>query len=562
MHDAASLQITDGRKDTQCQNGTTYCEVLLDFNENQFEIWDVTDSTAPVVLSRTSYSNVGYVHSGWWSEDKQYIFVHDETDERNGGLNTTLRVFSVADLRAPTLAGTWTGPTRAIDHNGFVRGNRYYMSNYTRGLTVLDITDPANPAAVGRLDSYPAGDSSLFSGAWGAYPFLWSGSIAISDIDSGLYMAADQTRDVSAGRIEFSTDSFAATEGGQLQFSIQRAVGTQGTVSVAYELVHATADAGDYSPVTGLVQWADGDSSDRTIILDATGDGVAEPMEQLLVRLVNPTGGATLGNRNTASGWISDPNSTSVIEFDISTVSVTERGFATAIAVVQRTGSAVGSASVDVTVAGTATPGTDFQGPGTTTLNWADGDATPKWLEFNLIDDGVVEANETINLSLGNPVGATMGSISTFDIQLLDADGSNVAPNAIAGASQTRPSGSVVQLTGSGSNDPDGDNLTYLWQQTSGAPVTLANVNSADTSFTAPSVSSDTLLQFDLTVTDPGGLSDSASTSVTITSSTSGSGGNTAGGGGGGGGSGSPGPAVFLILLLLYGRRLTRTDAA
>ena len=141
MHDASSIIITDSRKDTQCVNGTTYCEVLLDFNEDQIELWDVTNPASPVLLNTggTSYANVGYVHSGWWSEDKQTIFVHDELDERNSGLATTLRAFSVADLRNPVLSGSWTGPTNAIDHNGFVRGNRYYMSNYTRGLTVLDI---------------------------------------------------------------------------------------------------------------------------------------------------------------------------------------------------------------------------------------------------------------------------------------------------------------------------------------------------------------------------------------------------------------------------------------
>jgi hypothetical protein len=32
MHDAASMIITDSRKDTQCVNATSYCELLFDFN--------------------------------------------------------------------------------------------------------------------------------------------------------------------------------------------------------------------------------------------------------------------------------------------------------------------------------------------------------------------------------------------------------------------------------------------------------------------------------------------------------------------------------------------------
>ncbi|MBT8100235.1 MAG: choice-of-anchor B family protein, partial [Gammaproteobacteria bacterium] len=96
MHDASSIIITDTRKDTQCINGTTYCEVLLDYNEDTIEIWDITNASSPVRLSTTPYANVGYVHSGWWSEDKQYLFVQDETDELNFNLQTTLRVFSMA----------------------------------------------------------------------------------------------------------------------------------------------------------------------------------------------------------------------------------------------------------------------------------------------------------------------------------------------------------------------------------------------------------------------------------------------------------------------------------
>ena len=126
MHDAASMIITDSRKDTQCANGSTYCEVLFDFNESSVDIWDVTQATSPVLLSRTGYPNSGYTHSGWPTEDKRFLFVHDELDEQRFQLGTTVRTLSLTDLRAPQLSSTWTAasPIRAIDHNGFVRGNR------------------------------------------------------------------------------------------------------------------------------------------------------------------------------------------------------------------------------------------------------------------------------------------------------------------------------------------------------------------------------------------------------------------------------------------------------
>ncbi|MGH8236459.1 MAG: choice-of-anchor B family protein, partial [Steroidobacteraceae bacterium] len=183
-HDLASFPVKDARKNTQCVNASTRpaCQVLTDFNERSVDVWDVSDPTARQLLMSQSYGNVGYTHSGWWTEDGRYLFVHDELDERDFGLNTTVRVFDMADLRNIQLAGSWVGPTRAIDHNGYVRGNRYYISNYSEGLTVLDITNPVAPVRAGFFDTFPATSEVGFVGAWGTYPFFASGTIAIGDI--------------------------------------------------------------------------------------------------------------------------------------------------------------------------------------------------------------------------------------------------------------------------------------------------------------------------------------------------------------------------------------------
>jgi hypothetical protein len=209
------------------------------------------------------------VHSGWWTEDRQFMFVHDELDEQGSGLNTTLRVFSLSNLNSPQLAGTWTGPTNAIDHNGFVRGNRYYMSNYKRGLTILDISNPASPVLTAHLDTYPFADNSGFSGAWGVYPYLSNGTIAVSDINSGVYLARDRSRDVAAGSLSFQSSSYGAVEGQTAGLTVTRTGSGAGAVSVDIESVHATADASDYTLQTTTLNWADGDSSTRTVAIAA-----------------------------------------------------------------------------------------------------------------------------------------------------------------------------------------------------------------------------------------------------------------------------------------------------
>ncbi len=547
MHDAASMTVTDARKNTQCVNASAsaYCDVLFDFNESTLDIWDITDPNNPVRLSQTPYGNSGYSHSGWWSEDKQYVLLQDELDERDRGLATTLRVFAISDLRNPTLAGTWTGPTNAIDHNGFVRGNRYYMSNYARGLTILDISNPTNPVTVGRFDSYPSGDSVGFPGAWGTYPYLPSGNVLISDIDSGFYVVDDNTLDVSQGSLAFTAQSYGADETQATSVTVQRTGGTADAIAVDWEIIHANTVAADIALASGTLNWAALDATDRTIDLGINNDGIAEGLERVIVKLTAPSGGATLMTPSMASVYISDPGSASKVEFSTASIAVTERGFGKAVAIVQRAGSANGLLRVDWSTGAGDASGSDYTGASSGTLTWSDGNADPKWIEFDIVDDGASEPTEYVDIDLANVVGGTIGTIDTLRLNILDGDGSNATPNAVAGSNQTVSSGAQVTLNGDGSNDPDGDTLTYDWIQTLGPTVTLNNADSASASFAAPTVSSDSLLRFELTVSDPTGLRDSAAVSVTVTAHAP----DPASSGGGGGAL-----SLWLLALLLLER--------
>ncbi|MEO8594966.1 MAG: OmpA family protein [Candidatus Solibacter sp.] len=89
----------------------------------------------------------------------------------------------------------------------------------------------------------------------------------------------------------------------------------------------------------------------------------------------------------------------------------------------------------------------------------------------------------------------------------------NSAPIANAGPDQTGTSAGTITLDGSGSYDPDGDAITYQWTQISGAGVTLSAPTAAKTTFTAAVGQT---YAFRLTVTDVGGLSNSATTRVAI----------------------------------------------
>jgi hypothetical protein len=141
-------------------------------------------------LSATTYPTASYVHSGWPTEDNRYVVVHDELDELRRGLNTHIYTLDIGSLVAPTLVTSYTGPLTATDHNGYTRGNRYYVSHYKRGLVIFDITNPTALTEIGSFDTYlsPSANTAGTDGNWGVYPFLPSGTILVSDIENGLFL--------------------------------------------------------------------------------------------------------------------------------------------------------------------------------------------------------------------------------------------------------------------------------------------------------------------------------------------------------------------------------------
>lgn len=165
-------------------------EILIGSNENEVVIVDVSDKENPVEISSITYSDIGYTHQGWFTEDFKYFLLGDELDERRKGINTRTIVFDFTDLDNPTFHFDYLGPTAAIDHNGYVKGNLFYQANYTAGVRVIDISNINGKefTEIGFFDTYPDNDNTSFNGAWNVYPYLPSGNIIISDINRGLFI--------------------------------------------------------------------------------------------------------------------------------------------------------------------------------------------------------------------------------------------------------------------------------------------------------------------------------------------------------------------------------------
>ena len=73
----------------------------------------------------------------------------------------------------------------SLAHNTHIMGDFAYISHYTVGVTVVDISDPTNLIEVAQYDTYPLNDNSSFHGCW--EPILsrrmeWSSPVIWRDI--------------------------------------------------------------------------------------------------------------------------------------------------------------------------------------------------------------------------------------------------------------------------------------------------------------------------------------------------------------------------------------------
>jgi hypothetical protein len=145
-----------------------------------------------------------------------------------------------------------------------------------------------------------------------------------------------------------------------------------------------------------------------------------------------------------------------------------------------------------------------------TTLNWstkfADSVTISGLGEVNPAGSLILSPEDTTSYTITatNETGQATADVTVTVVQV----DPNIAPIADAGRDQNISSNLVprtVTLDGSGSFDPDGDDITYTWVQTSGPPVVLSGADTATPSFTVEYGN----YTFKLVVTDEGGLSDS-----------------------------------------------------
>ncbi|MEG4323454.1 MULTISPECIES: Calx-beta domain-containing protein [unclassified Microcoleus] len=228
--------------------------------------------------------------------------------------------------------------------------------------------------------------------------------------------------------LQFSAPTFSVNENGTAvaAVTVTRTGGSEGAVSATVNLTNGTATApGDYTGTPIAVNFAAGDTAPKTITIPIVDDTLVEGTETVNLTLANPTGGATIGTQGTATLSIVDNDTLppSSLQFSAPTFSVNEDGTTSAAVTVTRTGSSTAAVSATVNLAnGSATAPADYNNS-PILVNFAAGDSAPKTVTIPIVDDTLVEGNETVNLTLASPTGgATIGTQGTATLNIVDND--------------------------------------------------------------------------------------------------------------------------------------------
>ena len=151
--------------------------------DGYFAVYDVTNKAQPVLLAQQNTPG-NFTHNTWLNDAGNVLLTTDEVN------NSYLTAYDISDLGNIQELNRFqvTPGSGSIVHNTHVINDYAVTSWYKDGVSITDVSRPENIVSVGRYDTYPQGTGGGFSGCWGVYPFLPSGTIVASDINNGLYV--------------------------------------------------------------------------------------------------------------------------------------------------------------------------------------------------------------------------------------------------------------------------------------------------------------------------------------------------------------------------------------
>jgi len=258
--------------------------------------------------------------------------------------------------------------------------------------------------------------------------------------------------------------------------NVLRSGTTSGVASVNCVVDGGTATGADYSFDDAIANFADG-ASVGTCQLDI---GANAGGKTLILGFASPSGftGGAGSPAQTTLTITEQPTGT--IQFTSSSYTVTEGAGAVANVTVSRTGGSAGAAQVtcNTVVSGsTATVGVDYDAT-SDVLTWDAGQMGNRTCTIPIVNDGVVEPTEIVNLSLTGVSGATLGTPNTAVLTIFDDDGTGILQFTSATYTGTESGGAItitVQRTGGTSGSVSVQYATSNGTATAGSDYTAAS---------------------------------------------------------------------------------------
>jgi uncharacterized repeat protein (TIGR01451 family) len=315
--------------------------------------------------------------------------------DAQGGVGQALRGTVVADSQGNVTGGTLVGPDQEPDN--LLGGSIDVQSD---GAVLAQIVTPQRSLVV-HGTMLPSRDQIF------AVNDLFTAGAALGILS--LVKAAPPP----PSTVQFRSATARVAEGGTARIMVDRGGATTTLVSVAYRV-----NGGDAAGQTGVLTFLPGETS-RPFTLTIPQDRLRTGDQTMTVGLFDPTGGATLGARATATVTVGDDEA--VVQLERTEYTVTE-GTATATITAVRTGSTATAFSVGYSVTpGTAIPDGDFT-PVTGTLSFPAG-TVRRTFTVPILNDTLVDGDRTVLVTLGAPVGnAVLGSPASAVLTVRDND--------------------------------------------------------------------------------------------------------------------------------------------
>ncbi|NCS13509.1 MAG: hypothetical protein GPJ08_21625, partial [Microcystis aeruginosa G13-09] len=386
----------------------------------------------------------------------------------NGG--SGLQIIDISNPAAPTFKGNYD--TSGYAYGVQIVGNYAYVADYEGGLQILDVSDFTNPStstvtlAVSPSSVTEDGTTNL------VYTFTRSGvttnpltvnytiggtatngtdytsiptSVTFAANSATATVIVDPTADTTVESdetvaltlatgtgytvgtttavtgtilnddlpsITLAVSPSSVTEDGtaNLVYTFTRSGVTTNALTVNYTLGGTATLNTDYTRTgtTNTVTFA-ANSATATVIVDPTADTTVESNETVALTLATGTG-YTVGTPNAATGTILNDDLPS-ITLAVSPSSVTEDGTANLVYTFTRSGVTTNALTVNYTLGGTATNGTDYTSI-PTSVTFAANSATATVI-VDPTADTTVEPDETVALTLATGTGYTVGTPNT-----------------------------------------------------------------------------------------------------------------------------------------------------